>query len=164
MNPKTKVFFHGKQIYPKRDGQGKFSSFKTKLGKFIRTVTLVILTLGVLTSAGIGIYKAGGAYNPKIVTEEKEVIVEVVNAPVLERIAKCESGNMHYKNGQVVVNVNSNGSYDMGRYQINSIWNKKATELKLDLTKEEDNKLMAEWIYTNRGTEDWYSSKKCWAN
>jgi len=63
-----------------------------------------------------------------------EVPVETV-APVMERIAKCESGNTHYRNGQVIFNANKGGSVDIGLYQINSIWNKKATEMKLDLTK-----------------------------
>lgn len=84
-------------------------------------------------------------------------------APILKRIAECESGNTHYrKDGQVIFNPNSNGTVDVGKYQINTVWNTKATELGLDLTKEEDNEEMAEWIYANRGTEDWYSSKKCW--
>ena len=165
MNPKTKVFFHGKQIYPKRDGQGKFSSLKTKFFRFLRIATVVILTIGVLTSVGIGLYKAGGKFNPVTVTEEKEVIVEVVNAPILDRIATCESGGKHYgKTGQVLMVGNQNGSVDVGKYQINvSVWGKKATELGLNLTDEKDNKTMAEWIYANRGTEDWYASKQCWS-
>jgi hypothetical protein len=58
---------------------------------------------------------------------------------------------------------NTNKSVDIGKYQINSVWFKKATELGLDITKEEDNEAMAYWIYENRGTGDWYSSQSCWS-
>jgi hypothetical protein len=58
--------------------------------------------------------------------------------------------------------ANTNKTVDIGRYQINSVWNKKASELGLDLTIEADNEKMAYWIYENRGTGDWYSSEKCW--
>jgi len=58
--------------------------------------------------------------------------------------------------------ANTNGTVDIGEYQVNGFyWGKKASELGLDLTKEADNKKMAEWIYANKGTGDWYS-QKCW--
>ncbi len=101
------------------------------------------------------------------------VVVEVVHAyepvvdkeaPVLERIAQCESGGKHLgKSGQVLLSANTNDTVDVGKYQVNTVWFGKATELGLDITTEEGNKAMAEWIYFNRGTEDWYSSKHCWA-
>lgn len=99
-----------------------------------------------------------------IVYAEKEVVKEVrVKAPVMDRIAKCESGNTHYdKNGQVLMRSNTNKSVDVGKYQINSVWFGKASELGLDITKESDNEKMAYWIYENRGTGDWYASAKCW--
>jgi hypothetical protein len=124
MNPKTKVFFHGKQIYPKRDGQGKFSSFKTKLGKFLRTVTLVILTLGVLTSVGIGLYKMGGKNNPRIVTQEIEIDnsplmysqrVDTLKSAVVTKLAICESGNTKDSDGLIIFDTNKKAS--IGRYQ-----------------------------------------------
>lgn len=148
----------------KRDNNGKFSSLKTKIGRWFRISVVIILTAMLLFVVGMGLYRAGGKYNPVTVIEEKEVIVEVVNAPILEKIAKCESNGSHYgKTGQVLMMGNDNGSVDVGKYQINvTTWGKKATEMGLDLTKEKDNKTMAEWIYANRGTEDWYLSKKCW--
>jgi hypothetical protein len=161
MNPKTKVLLQGQQIYPKRDGKGKFSSLKSKIIKFMKIVVGIVIVAGVIFAT----YKIGGKYNPVTVTEQKEVIVEVVNAPILDRIATCESGGKHYgKTGQVLMVGNQNGSVDVGKYQINvSVWGKKATELGLNLTDEKDNKAMAEFIYANRGTEDWYASKHCWS-
>lgn len=82
----------------------------------------------------------------------------------MQRIAECESGDIHYKaNGQVITNANKNGSVDLGRFQINEkIWGDKAGEMKLDLASEQDNKTMALWIYENYGTEDWKYSSNCW--
>lgn len=113
-----------------------------------------------------------GTIKSEVVYEqvEKEVVREVTfEAPVLDRIAGCESqGNRnskgtHFdKNGQVLMRSNTNRTVDLGKYQINTIWFAKATELGLDLTRENDNKKMAEWIYANRGTGDWSASVKCW--
>lgn len=129
---------------------------------------IVIITAILITGA----YFIGSESNKEIIYEqvEKEVIKEVeIEAPVLDRIAGCESqGNRnskgtHYdKNGQVLMRSNANRTVDLGKYQINTIWFAKATELGLDLTREDDNKKMAEWIYRNRGTGDWSASAKCW--
>lgn len=97
-------------------------------------------------------------YVQEVKAEEEEKM-----PAVLKRIAQCESGDTHYdSNGQVLVRGNKNRSVDVGRYQINSVWFEKATELKLNVFDEEDNQKMAEWIFENRGTEDWYLTKKCW--
>ena len=91
-----------------------------------------------------------------------EVMAATIEAdpPVLERIAKCESGASHVdKNGQVLINA----TRDVGYYQINvAIHGKKATEMGLNLFIEEDNKKFAEYLYENFGTEPWVHSKKCW--
>lgn len=99
-------------------------------------------------------------------------IIEVVHAeqvehttPILDKIAECESGNVHFdpKTGQVLTVGNNNKTVDIGRYQINEhYWGEKATSLGLDLFDEEDNKEMAEWILANYGTEPWVHSKGCW--
>ena len=107
----------------------------------------------------------GSAYIPRTVYADREVIKEVeVKAPVMERIAKCESGGKHFApSGQVIVNVNNNKTYDIGKYQINSIWNKKATELGYNLYIEKDNEAFAMWLYRNYGSEPWSASKaNCW--
>jgi len=98
-----------------------------------------------------------------------QTIIRVAPSPVLDRIADCESGNgtkgsaRHTKNGQVILMGNTNKTVDVGKYQINAYyWGAKATELGLDITKEADNKKMAEWIYANKGTGDWSASAKCW--
>lgn len=162
---KIKVFFNGERLRDMYPYATKWEVFKWKFMRFVRKLFFVAL-------AGSSVYVAGligSEYFPKTIYEvqaEKIVTVEVpvdTTAVVMERIAHCESGGSHYnKKGQVAFNVNTNGTVDIGYYQINSVWGEQATKLGLDLTNEEDNKQMAKWIFENRGTEDWYSSKKCW--
>lgn len=116
---------------------------------------------------GLTCFVIGSKINNKVVYKEveKEIVREVdVASPILERIAKCESGGSHYDaNGQVLMVANTNKSVDVGKYQINNkVWGKKATELGFNLVVEEDNHSMAKWIFYNRGTEDWKYSRKCW--
>lgn len=165
MNPKTKVFYNGEQI---RTKSGKFSSFKSKVRTawYYTKVATAVLTINAIV---VGI--AVASLSTTTVTASTEVVQAPVVSPVLDRIADCESGNgtkgsaTQYKNGQVVMNANTNGTIDIGKYQVNlTYWGKQATALGFDLTKEADNKAMAEWIYANKGTGDWSSSQKCWSH
>jgi muramidase (phage lysozyme) len=135
---------------------------KTKIKTFFKRVILVVIII--LVGALIVQYFRW-AY-PTIVTEEviKEVVVErPIDYPVLKRIAFCESSDKHFgESGQVLMMGNTNKSVDVGRYQINSLWFKKASELGLDLTLEKDNEAFAIYLYKNYGTEPWIWSKKCW--
>jgi hypothetical protein len=153
-----KVYYMGKLI--SRDNKGRFSSLKKKLAKIAKRTMLVSASLSALGWAVV----AGAQYFPSTVYAEKEVIKEIeMQSPVMARIAKCESSNMQMRNGQVVINVNKNGTYDMGKYQINSIWNKKAAELGYNLSVEKDNEAFAMWLYKNYGTEPWSASRaNCW--
>ena len=162
---KIKLYYMGqrmKDIYPHAT---KFQVFRWKLNWYGERTLLALFIAGI--GAGIGFAVSEGkrvsAYEVSIVDREVIKEVQILNAPILERIAKCESGNTHIdKNGQVLMRSNTNKSVDVGRFQINSVWFKKASELGLDITKDADNRKMAEWIYANRGTEDWYPSKSCW--
>jgi len=140
---------------------GRFDSFKAAVRRFVHRVLIITL-------AGLALYSAawiGSTFFPYTVYATNEVKVPVDPAyPVLDRIAKCESGSQHWsKSGQVIFNANTNGTVDVGKYQINTVWFAQATELGLDLTKEADNEKMAKWIYLNHGTEPWYSSEACWS-
>ncbi len=72
------------------------------------------------------------------------------------------SASQYGKSGQVLMTGNNDKTVDVGKYAINSVWYKKATELGYDLTTEKGNHDMAMWIYTNRGTGDWSASASCW--
>ncbi len=155
-----KIFHDGKRI-----GSIQKMSFLQRCSIRFRRGLMFVAKLNVVAWMIVGSVAYMQATHPKVVLADKEVIVEVKpEAPVLKRIAVCESNNKHHdKNGQVLMRSNTNGTVDVGRYQINSVWFKKASELKLDVTKEGDNQKMAEWIYENRGTGDWYASKDCWS-
>lgn len=125
--------------------------------KKIYIVAILIIVL-------VGVYYYGTTKS-EIEYKQVEVVKEVeIDAPVLDRIAKCESGGNHYaKSGQVLVVGNTNKSVDVGKYQINAqIWGAKATELKLNLFVEKDNEEFAKYLYRTQGTEPWVWSKKCW--
>lgn len=156
---KIKVFYHGerlKDIYPYST---KWQVFKFK----VRKLFTQLVFLGVMAGIVFSSFKLGQNVFPNIVYANREVPSQIESpTPVMERIAKCESGGTHYRNGQVIYNANSNKTVDIGIYQINSIWNKKATELGYDLTKEKDNIAFAMWLYKNQGTGAWSASAKCW--
>ena len=81
---------------------------------------------------------------------------------ILRAIAYCESHDAHYDaKGKVLRGrVNRN---DIGRYQINlKHWGDEAKELGYDLFDENENELMALWIYKNYGDAPWIHSKTCW--
>lgn len=161
MNRKIKVFFGDKRLKDIYPYATRFQVFKYHLIRFVRKVVIASFLIGVV----YGSFQVGRiTTEPRIVEAIKEVKVEIDSkAPVMERIARCESGNMHFKNGQVIINVNTNGTYDMGVYQINSIWNKKAGEMGYNLSIEKDNREFANYLYKNFGTAPWDASRKnCW--
>jgi len=130
-----------------------------------RVTRASIIVCAVISMAG-WTFVAGTYVAPvKEVVANTEVIKEVKGkTAVMERIAKCESGNSHTdpKTGQVYMLANTNKTVDVGKYMINSVWHKKAKELGYDITKEVDNEKMAYWIYENMGTEAWKYSLHCW--
>lgn len=158
---KVRLYVNGKRykdIYPHAT---KWEVFKFK----VRKLFVNILFWGMIAGIIFGIFKLGGVLNPATIYTTAEVIKEVpIQAPVLERIAKCESGGSQFdKNGQLTLNGNKDGSVDIGKFQINNkYWGKKAKELGYDLTKEKDNEAFAQYLYTNYGTDAWVWSKKCW--
>ncbi len=105
----------------------------------------------------------------KVTAQVPDIITVEAKTPIMDRIADCESGNgkpgsaSQTRNGQVLIAINTNGTYDQGKFQINSIWNKKAAELGFNLATEEGNTGFAKWMYQNKGTGDWASSQKCWS-
>lgn len=138
-----------------------WSIIKWRMARSLRNVSIVLLfALVAFISA-----KIYNALNPITVYADKIVTVKDTSlSPVMQRILKCESSGSHVrKDGQVVVHVNSNGSYDIGIMQINSIHNSEATKLGYNLSVEKDNIAYAVYLYENYGTEAWYSSKACWS-
>jgi hypothetical protein len=118
------------------------------------------------------------AYDPNIIyrplvgqVEAKEVVQTIVIVPVTIEdkiramfpedpdravaIAKCESGmRANAFNGK-----NTNGSFDSGLYQINSVHGYSKEKL-FDV---DFNLKIARKLYDRNGWGDWYSSKHCWS-
>lgn len=160
---KTKLFYGDTRLKDIYVGATKWQVFKFRTARRVRKLAVVLLMLDLL----VGGYELG-SMKPKTVYADREVIKQVeveAKAPVLERIAKCESGGTHYdKSGQVLLRGNTNKTVDIGIMQINeTYWGKKAHELGYNLTIEKDNKEFARWLYTNYGTEPWSASKGCWS-
>ena len=158
---KVRLYINGERQKDIRPNMTKWQIFIYKVKRFFKVLFWGLVIAGVL----ITIYELGSITSNKVIYTKQEVIKEVpIKAPIMERIAKCESPTGHYgKNGQVAVRGNDNHTVDIGYLQINSYyWGEKATELGYNLWIEEDNKKMGDWIYQNKGTEPWSSSKKCW--
>lgn len=160
MTPKTKIFYNGRRL------NGRFDSLRMKLQRAVRVlkVGVVAIIVGALLVGTGAIF-----FSTSTVTASTETIVQTPASPVLDRIADCESGNglantgtQFGKSGQVLMKPNTNGTVDVGKYQINSVWFAQATKLGYDITTLQGNKAMAEWIYANKGTGDWSASAHCW--
>lgn len=157
---KVKIYHMGRRI------NGKFDSFKAMVRRAVRFT----VRWSLISAAAYAIFMAGALiYSTSTVTASTKTITIEAEAPILERIQDCESGNgtkgsaRHFgKDGQVITHVNTNGTIDIGIMQINSIHGKEATSLGLNLYDEKDNIAYGKWLYANRGTGDWYSSAKCW--
>jgi hypothetical protein len=134
-----------------------------------RYVAIAVIVSAAFTGFGASWYYVGRISAPIIVKADTKVVTQVqivvstTTPPVMQRIQKCESGGTQTKDGQTLININSNGSYDSGLYQINSFWNKEATKLGYDLSKADDNNRFAMYLYENYGTSPWSSSEKCWS-
>ena len=162
---KTKLFFGETRLKDVYVGATKWEVFKFKSVKILRKVLIVAFFLGAIT----GSYKVGALYTmhfikPVTVFADKIVPTPVMPAiPVMDRISQCESSNNQLnKDGQVLIHVNTNGTYDIGLFQINSLWNATATKMGYDLTKQADNIAFAQWLYLNKGTSAWSASSGCW--
>lgn len=164
MNKKVKITDYtrkGKKTRYEYLNLTKWQVFVLSVKRFFKR----LFWLSVIGLAILGIFEAGRYVNPTVVYTKQEVIKEVeARIPLLDRIAKCESGGTHYgKNGQVLVRGNTNKTVDIGKYQINSYyWGAKATELGLNLWNEKDNETMANYIIKNNGSEPWSATKHCW--
>lgn len=142
-------------------------TFWTTIGWYMARSTR---NLAILATFGVVSYISAISYNylhPNVVEAEpivKTITVEATSTPpVLQRIMNCESQKSQLaKNGQINYHINTDGSLDIGIMEINSVNFIQATKLGYDLTKESDNIAFGRWLYANRGTEPWYSSKSCW--
>lgn len=164
---KTNIFY-GNQFVTSFNCDGKrytklqlYGFLAKEMTKKCIKIAAIFVCAGWVFTGGVFVAKASIAPQTLWAKEIVEVPVKEI-PPVMKRIAKCESKGLHYWDGQVVVRANTNKTVDIGKYQINSIWNDTASKMGLDLTKESDNEAFAMYIYENFGTEPWKYSRHCW--
>lgn len=97
--------------------------------------------------------------------ETKEEIIVEKTTPLpslLEKIALCESGGVHFtKEGSVVRGLVNN--QDIGKYQINLRYHgERAKELGIDLFTEKGNEDYARLLFKEEGSTPWNASRSCW--
>lgn len=140
---------------------------KSEVKRIMKESMKVVGGLSLVTIAVIGLVGYGSA-STQAQFVYASVPVDVVSTstpdiPVMDRIIQCESdGHQFNSQGQVLIHVNSNGTYDEGIGQVNSIWNSTATKMGYDLSKQSDNIAFTRWLILNKGTQIYYSSENCW--
>lgn len=166
-----KVFIYGQRmrdIYPHAT---KWQVFKYKTVSFLRRVVLCLMVAAFLA----GSFYLGGLINPLRLVQATEIAVDP-QYPVLDKIAKAESYNSQFctkeivakygcnkwEVGAVLVRVNTNGTYDIGKYAINSIHLSDAISLGYDVYGESDNFEYAKYLFRTQGSEPWSASKHNW--
>jgi hypothetical protein len=96
-------------------------------------------------------------------SNQQVTVIDKTLPPILQKICHAESPTGHNKpNGTIAHYVNTNKTIDIGKCQINSIWEAKAVELGYNIYTEQGNEDMALWIFNNYGSEPWFSSKTKW--
>lgn len=141
-------------------------SVKSEFKRIMKESLKVVMVLSFVSGSIVGTYALGGAStSAQVVYASVPTPVETMpDIPVLDAIEKCESSDMQFnKQGQVLIHVNTNGTYDIGEFQINSIWNATATKMGFDLTKASDNKAFAQFLFINKGSSAWQDSSACWS-
>lgn len=141
-----------------------FSRLFVRIDRFVFKTASVAgaLTLGGwLVFGGVQVERMNA--KPQIVRAEVKVEVpaeqKLSDFPILVRICNAESGGKQFKKNGDVVRGAVNPS-DIGICQINEyINNDDARRLGYDIFTEKGNVQMAIWLFVNRGTSPWNSSK-----
>jgi len=110
--------------------------------------------------------------------EPKPVPVMIEIQPImLSRIGDCESGERRKDgsalpgssrqldtDGKVIIGkyTDPKNGTDIGRYMINSVHERQARDMGLDLWTDEGNGAFARYLYRTEGTAPWNASKSCW--
>jgi hypothetical protein len=98
--------------------------------------------------------------------------------PILDKIAKAESynsqtctkaivakGGCHaYEIGSTLIHVNANGTYDIGRWAINSTHLADAIARGFVVYTEAGNKAYAEYLFETQGSVPWTASQSVWSH
>ena len=182
----AKITYMGEDI-TKRDIRTGRYTFKYRATRATMALQRFIRVSGYITVAAwccvgsleYGLhYKAGDtlAYIAPQIIAHADAITPSSSFPILEKIAQAESHKNQFctkdlvkvgmcKASQVgapLVRVNTNGSYDIGLYQINSTHLADALAHGDDVYTLKGNTDYALYLFTTQGSEPWYSSRNSW--
>lgn len=172
-----RVLYNGKVIYD-RDNQGKFSSLKTKIARFIKRLAILVSVSAVSYALLYGAYTAGARFNPNIVMAEKivdssakmfeEKIVSLKNG-IADKLMACESSG---KEGLITFDSNKKASIGQFQFQVStvkyyyktlygkSITDKEAVLIALDSTQARLLAIDVMFNTKNMASKDWYNCEK----
>jgi hypothetical protein len=93
---------------------------------------------------------------------ESKVKVYFSDAPIMQKIAYCESRNRQYdKDGSIFRGVVNNK--DVGIFQINERYHlSDSKKMGVDIYSVDGNMEYARHLYESQGTQPWSSSRPCW--
>lgn len=98
----------------------------------------------------------------KVKTTEEIIAERLIDAPILKRIAFCESQNRQFNEVGGVLRGHIN-SQDVGFMQINEKYHLgTATKLGLNIYTLEGNIDYAKYLYRTQGVKPWVHSSHCW--
>lgn len=98
----------------------------------------------------------------KVLTIREQVVAAFPDAPVMVRIAQCESQMRQFDTSGNTLRGIANPK-DRGIFQINEFWNlATAQRLGFNIYTVKGNIAMARWMYDHQGTTPWNWSKGCW--
>ncbi|MBC7981606.1 hypothetical protein H7X65_00850 [Candidatus Parcubacteria bacterium] len=93
-----------------------------------------------------------------------KVKVYFSDAPIMQKIAYCESRNRQYsKDGSTLRGVVN--SRDVGIFQVNEKYHlSDSKKMGIDIHTVDGNLEYARHLYESQGTQPWSSSRPCWGN
>ena len=158
----VQITYMGKPLHQVYPHATRWQVIKFKFGRAVRWLAIRLAIIGSIAGMlfAVHLYDMADAG----ITVVNQVVAPQGVAPILKRIAAAESQNHQFDaNGLPLLHANSNGSVDIGLYQINNrVWGAKAKELGFDLLTEKGQTAMATWILENKGTSAWNSSSNKW--
>jgi hypothetical protein len=173
----VRIMWMGKplrEVYPHAT---KFQVFKYRVRRAIRWLVIRFSIGAIATAVLVAVYFYGTTQAATVSATNVIVQAQKEEAfPILRRIAMAEShgsqictkeiarnGWCHtYEIGAPLVHVNTNGTTDIGKYQINSTHLAEAVSMGYNVYEEKDNEAFALYLFKTQGSEPWSSSKAGW--
>lgn len=150
-------------------GLGPFFSFVFKGLVVVGLVILLVAGLPVATGyleRWTALPQSSYPFRPPPTTYGGRLPWEIV-APVISGAESGEgcrpgTGKQFDSNGRVVTNVNTDGTRDYGKYQINSVHEEEWLRRNIDIMTEPGNEEFAIILFDRNYLNDWRSSQDCW--